>query len=111
MAALIEAQEILLHAMVIGELALGNLEDRDTRLATFAKLPRIEELENDAVLAKIEAHQIVGRGIGFVDAHLVFSALEREGTQLWTRDRRLHEVADELGVAFVESDGNREGDA
>ena len=97
MAALIDAQELLLHSMVIGELALGNLDDRGTRLALFASLPRIEELENNAVLAKIEAHQIMGRGIGFVDAHLVFSALEREGTQLWTRDRRLHQIADELG--------------
>lgn len=111
MAALIDAQEILLHSMVIGELALGNLDDRGKRLALFASLPRIEELENNAVLAKIEAHQIMGRGIGFVDAHLVFSALEREDTQLWTRDRRLHQVADDLGVAFVEGNGSAEGDA
>ena len=45
----------------------------------------------------------MGRGIGFVDAHLLCAVLNRNGTVLWTRDRRLEELAQELGVVFSES--------
>ena len=106
MTVLVEAGEVLLHSMVIGEIALGNMANRKPRIAELRDLPRVLELDNDTVIAKIEEHELYGRGIGFVDAHLICSALEREDTQLWTRDRRLHQVADDLGVAFVEGDGN-----
>ena len=111
MTALVEAGEVLLHSMVIGEVALGNMANWSPRIAELRGLPRIAELDNDAVVAKIEEHKLMGRGVGFVDAHLICAALEREGTQLWTRDRRLHQIADELGVAFAEGNGDGEGDA
>ncbi|MYB38657.1 MAG: type II toxin-antitoxin system VapC family toxin [Gammaproteobacteria bacterium] len=111
MTALVDAGQVLLHSLVIGEVALGNMANRRPRIAELRKLPKIEELDNDTVIAKIEEHELMGRGIGFVDAHLICSALERDGTRLWTHDRRLHEVADELGVAFVEGSGNGEEDA
>ena len=48
----------------------------------------------------------MGRGLGFVDAHLICAVLEEEGARLWTRDRRLNEVATEFGVAFVDDEGS-----
>lgn len=97
---------VLMHTMVIGELACGNLPDRAAKMAMLQGLPRISELSNNVVTARIEQRKLMGRGIGFVDAHLVLSAVERKDTRFWTRDRRLHQVAGDLGVAFVEDDGN-----
>lgn len=56
MTGLVEAREVLLHSMVIGELALGNLANRESRIEELRKLPRIGELDNDTVVAKIEEH-------------------------------------------------------
>ena len=55
------------------------------------------------VVSVIESRSLMGRGIGFVDAHLLCAVLNRNGTVLWTRDRRLEELAQELGVVFSES--------
>lgn len=56
MTGLVEAREVLLHSMVIGEIALGNLANRESRIEELRKLPRIGELDNDMVVAKIEEH-------------------------------------------------------
>lgn len=106
MAGLLRDDRVLVHSMVIGELVCGNMRDRSRNLTVLQTLPRIPELSSDVVIATIEQRALMGRGIGFVDAHLVLSAAERKDTQFWTRDRRLHHVADELGVAFVEGDAN-----
>ncbi len=94
--------------MVIGELACGNLRARDARMAELNDVPRIPELGHDTVITRIEERNLMGRGIGFIDAHLICAVLEREGTRLWTRDGRLHRVAADLGVAFVEDDNASE---
>jgi len=106
MAVLLRDENVLVHSMVIGELVCGNLRDRPRNLAVLQALPRISELSNDVVIATIEQLKLMGRGIGFVDAHLVLSAVERKDTRFWTRDRRLHQIAGELGVAFVEGGGD-----
>jgi hypothetical protein len=53
-------------------------------------------------LGYIERHRLHGKGIGYVDVHLLASAAI-SGTTLWTRDRRLRVVAQELGCAFSET--------
>ena len=97
--------DVLTHSMVIGELACGNLPDRRTRMSQLRALPRITELDSDSVISVIEQRDLMGRGIGFVDAHLISAVLKHDGACLWTHDRRLNRVATELGVAFVENDG------
>ena len=91
------------HAFVIGELACGNLKSRVRVIDLLKALPQLALATDDEVLYFIERHRLMGRGIGYVDAHLL-AAVAIGGAQLWTRDRRLREIATELGVAYLEAD-------
>ena len=98
------AGNVATHPMVIGELACGNLPRREETLAQLRTLPGLKALDDEAVVKLIESNKLMGRGIGFVDAHLLGAVLAGStGTLLWTRDKRLHELADEAGVACIES--------
>ena len=98
LAALLNGGEVLGHPFVIGELALGNLRPRDPFLSDLRDLPQAIVAEDEEVLRLIDRHALFGRGIGYVDAHLL-AAARLTRSKLWTRDRRLHAVAGELGVA------------
>jgi predicted nucleic acid-binding protein len=88
------------HAFVRGELACGNLRRRKEILTLLAGLPQAVLAEDDEVLALIEGHRLMGRGIGYVDAHLLAATLLTAGARLWTRDLRLAEIAARLGVGL-----------
>ena len=96
--ALLNGGEVLGHPFVIGELALGNLRPRDPFLSDLRDLPQAIVAEDEEVLRLIDRHALFGRGIGYVDAHLL-AAARLTRSKLWTRDRRLYAVAGELGVA------------
>ena len=98
----LEMDAILMHSMVIGELACGNLSNRETVLRDLRELPRIPETAHEPVLSLIESERLMGRGVGFIDFHLLCSALQQDDVSLWTRDTRLHQVAEDFGVAFSE---------
>lgn len=89
---------ILSHPFVCGEIALGNLRQREAVLDLLANLPQVEVATNAEVLDFIDRHALFGRGIGYVDAHLLAAVRLSAGATLWTRDRRLHGVADALGL-------------
>jgi predicted nucleic acid-binding protein len=55
--------------------------------------------DSDEVLGFIERHKLHGKGIGYVDVHLLASVALTDGARLWTRDKRLSAAADELGYA------------
>ena len=93
--------EVLMHAMIVGEIACGNLPNRAQVIQSMKSLPAIDELDHGNVLLMIEAWDLMGRGIGYIDAHLTCSVLNREGAALWTRDRRLRQVAEDLGIAYT----------
>lgn len=93
--AALDADEICIHPMVIGEIACGNLRNR-TILVQMQLLQPATVATHDEVLAMIEQHRLMGRGIGFVDAHLLVSA-KLSKAALWTRDKRLAVVAGEFG--------------
>lgn len=97
--ALLEAGEVLAHPFVIGELALGNLRGLETVLRDLRDLPRAAVATDDEVLRLIEANSLWGRGIGYVDAHLLAAVRLTANTELWTADRRLYGVARHLGLA------------
>ena len=82
---------------VIGELACGHLHNRQTLLGLLNGLPRVSVAADHEVLLTIENRQLMGRGIGFIDAHLLTSAMLSQ-TTIWTADRRLAAVARELGL-------------
>ena len=99
----LESGQAAAHAFVIGELACGNLKSRVHVIDLLQALPQLAMAMDDEVLYFIERHKLMGRGIGYVDAHLL-AAASISGSLLWTRDKRLREIATELGVAYLEAD-------
>ena len=96
---LLERGAALTHPFVIGELALGNLRQRELVLRMLSSLP-VATLATDAeVLRFIHRHALFGRGVGYVDVHLMAAVRLTAGSQLWTFDRRLDEAAVQLGLA------------
>ncbi len=96
---LLEAGEILVHPFVIGELSLGHLAPRDLILGDLHDLPRAVVASHEEVLHFIGERRLFGRGIGYVDAHLLAATTLTEGAALWTRDKPLHRIADGLELA------------
>lgn len=86
--ALLEADLVVVHSGVIGELACGSLKRRSEVLGNLSLLPKAVEASSEEVLAMIDARKLFGRGVGWVDAQLLASAA-LSGAQLWSRDRRL----------------------
>lgn len=98
--ALLDTGMVLAHPFVIGALALGNLRQREIVLNALADLPRASVATDAEVLHFIERHALFGRGIGYIDAHLLAAVQLTAGAELWTNDKRLHGVAAQLGWAF-----------
>ena len=99
----LESGQAAAHAFVIGELACGNLKSRVRVIDLLEALPQLAMAMDEEVLFFIERHELMGRGIGYVDAHLL-AAASISGSLLWTRDKRLRGIAAELGVAYLEAD-------
>ena len=97
--ALLDVGMVLAHPFVIGELALGNLRQREIVLKALADLPRASVATDAEVLHFIERHALSGRGIGYIDAHLLAAVTLTAGAELWTKDKGLHGVAVQLGLA------------
>jgi len=95
--ALLEGREARSHSLVIGELACGSLGQRDTVLALLADLPRCPEVSHEEAMHFLAAHELHGRGLGWIDIHLLASA-RLAGVGLWTFDARLASAARGLGV-------------
>jgi predicted nucleic acid-binding protein len=94
---LLELGVVAIHPFVVGEIACGSLADRSTILELLQDLPASVVAESEEVLGFIERHRLHGKGIGYVDVHLLASVTLTDGAKLWTRDKRLHAAADELG--------------
>ena len=94
---LLHGEQVLTHPFVIGELACGRMRDRQRILGLLGTLPGARVAGHDEVLAFVERHRLFGRGIGWIDAHLLASArLSHAG--LITLDRRLSSVAGVMGI-------------
>ncbi|MBI9083266.1 MAG: type II toxin-antitoxin system VapC family toxin [Desulfobacterales bacterium] len=87
------------HPFIIGELACGNLGNRTEILMLLQALPATPIVEPIEILAFIDNNSLMGRGLGYVDVHLLSSAI-LGNVVFWTLDRRLHEAAKELGVSY-----------
>ena len=103
----VEAQDVLSHAMVVGELACGHLPERGRFLERLKGFPLLEALSDDDLLALIERHSWMGKGIGYVDANLLGAVLADGNATLWTTDRKLRGLAEELGIAHVPDQEDR----
>lgn len=94
----LQRNNISTHPFIVTELVLGNLPDRQNAIASLDRLPMVKVAQLHEVRRLIEAHSLFRRGIGFVDAHLIASTLITPHTVLWSRDKRLHGVAETLGL-------------
>lgn len=97
LAGLLDRDEVLCHPSIIGELACGHLRNRREILALLTTLRQVPRVNDEEVLAFIEARRLMGKGLGWVDVHLVASAT-LAGAPLWTLDRALGRVASALGL-------------
>jgi predicted nucleic acid-binding protein len=86
-------QQVVTHPMIIGELACGTLRNRAEVIQLLENLPKAVQATHAEVLHMIEERKLMGKGIGYVDAHLLASTLLTPGTQLWTLDRKLQTLA------------------
>ncbi len=102
LATLLQEGEVMIHPWVIGELACGNLRNRQQVLELLLGLPMATVASDTEVLLLIERERLMGRGLGYVDAHLLASA-RLSHCRLWTQDRRLASVALEQGLTMQET--------
>ena len=79
-------------------LALGNLRQRALVLSALSDLPQANVATDTEVRQFIDRHALFGRGIGYIDAHLLAAARLTAGASVWTRDQRLQGIADRLGL-------------
>jgi predicted nucleic acid-binding protein len=96
LAALLQTDLVCTHEFVIGELACGNLRNRAEVLGLLQSLSRLAVVTEEEVLFFIEQQQLMGRGIGYIDAHLLAAAVMRNA-RLWTKDKPLRRIAEEKG--------------
>jgi predicted nucleic acid-binding protein len=100
LAAALEQDIVLTHPLVVGELACGNVRNRLEVLALLDRLPQAQPASEAEVLELIERRALMGRGVGYIDAHLLASTALTHGARLWTRDRRLASIAGELDLGL-----------
>jgi predicted nucleic acid-binding protein len=90
--------KVACHPFIIGEIACGNLKNRQEILTLMKALPTTIKAEHEEILRFIEMHSLMGKGLGYVDVHLLASAL-LSGVSLWTEDMPLKKVARKLKVS------------
>lgn len=98
---LLQAQQVLMHPLVAGELACGNLKNRKPLLHLLDALPQAMQAEPAEVRAFIEARKLMGNGLGYLDVSLLAATAIHGGAHLWSRDKRLNQAARQLGIAFT----------
>ena len=102
LAELLNSAQVTTHPFVIGELACGNLKNRRAVLSLLQHLPQAPVATDAEVLLFIEQHRLMGRGIGYVDAHLLAATSLSRSERLWTRDRRLAAKARDLSLLYTD---------
>jgi predicted nucleic acid-binding protein len=100
--AALDRGDVHCHEFVIGELACGTLPRRDEVLALIRTLPRVPVAVHEETMTLVAERRLWSRGLGWVDVSLLAAAVIA-GVRLWTRDRRLHAVVRDLGLAWEPS--------
>jgi hypothetical protein len=97
LAELLHNGAVLSHPFVVGELACGDLRNRELILTELAAMPEARPAEDGEVLRFVDSLRLYGRGLGWIDVHLLASA-RLSGCGLWTLDKRLQSAASALGI-------------
>lgn len=98
LAHLLNDESVLMHPFVVGELALGSLGRRETVMDALSLLPQVVRASHNEVMHFLQAERLFGKGIGYVDLHLLASTRLTPGATLWTKDKRLRSLASELSL-------------
>lgn len=96
---LLQDGSVLCHSFVMGELACGNLGNRDEILSFLERLPQAPKAEDAEVLRFIERNRLVGSGLGWVDVNLLASAMLAKA-ELWTMDKHLRKASGQLDILY-----------
>jgi predicted nucleic acid-binding protein len=96
---LLLAGEVLCHPFIVGELACGNLKNRHEILTYLQSLPMTILAEDEEVLKFIENNQLMGKGLGYIDVHLIASAV-LTNAPLWTLDKTLNKFTEKIGINY-----------
>ncbi len=96
--ALLESGEVLCHPLVIGELACGRMNNRNEILSLLSALPQARIAEDNELLHLVDEHRLYGRGLGWIDIHLLGSGM-LTSCELWTSDKALEGASRRLGIA------------
>jgi predicted nucleic acid-binding protein len=99
--ALLRETLVVIHPAVLGELACGTILNRQELLSLWLSLPRVANVSFEEALALLENRMLWGRGLGWTDIQLLASALVSQ-TMLWTRDRLLRQIADQLRISGLQ---------
>ncbi len=96
---LLNNANVAIHPFIIGELACGTMKNREEILNLLQTLDSSPEISLEEILHFIEMNKLQGKGIGFVDVHLLASSLLSD-CKLWTNDKKLYGIAQKTGIAF-----------
>lgn len=99
LALLLENGLVACHPFIIGELACGGIKNRYEIINLLNDLPSVFQLEHDEIMEFIDNRKIMNQGIGYVDAHILGSAIVSE-TRLWTLDKSLRKIAEKLSILY-----------
>mgnify|MGYP001596744893 CR=1 FL=1 len=95
--ALLNDGNVACHPFIIGELACGNLKNRIQILSLLRTLPTVHRAEHEEAMQFIENYRLMGKGLGYIDMHLLASAM-LNNIPLWTLDKKLNEASSKLGI-------------
>lgn len=101
---LLNEGDVACHQFIAGELACGNLSNRAEILSLLRALPLAKHAEHEEVMQFIENYKLMGKGLGYVDMHLIASAVLSE-VPIWTLDRKLRNVSSKLGLDYKQTTG------
>ena len=90
---------VVCHPFIVGELSCGNLKNRSEILSLLQALPIVTPAEHEEVMRFIENYSLMGKGLGYIDMHLLASAILSR-VPLWTLDKKLKQVSLKLGLAY-----------
>lgn len=92
---------ICCHPFIVGELVVGDLGKRHELIKILKTIRKLQTITDEKVVDFIREKKLYGRGIGYIDCHLLASIYEARNTYVWTSDKRFRAAATELEVAFL----------
>lgn len=96
---LLLSNQVCIHPLILGELSCGYMVNREEVLSLLRALRNIDLALDEEVFKLMEERKLFGKGLGFIDIHLLASALIHY-VPIWTRDKSLKLVAGQLGISY-----------